>query len=270
MSSQRLFEAIAARDVDTLRALLDEQPELATSCAPPAIAPRRTRRYSTLHAACDASSVEAVDMLLDAGAEIDARNDEGRTALHDALECGRDAIERRLLERGAHQDVCAAGLRGDLAELRARLEEDAHRANDHTTGLSPLGWASFGNQPDAARVLLDAGARLDDQELFCAAQCGHAEVARVLIERGADPNERAGEHRRTPLHVAAELLFTCDASSFVETLLELGADPSLTTTNGETPLDVARRHMSDTSASRSASVERKRYDEIVRILEAHA
>lgn len=268
MDTSRFFEAIAARDVDAVRAALATSPDLARACASPSRAPNGWRRYSAVHAAGEANAPDVLEALLDAGADVHATNDEGRTALHDALEYGHHAVEALLLARGAHQDVCIAAIRGDLDALRARLDEDAARANDRTTGLSPLGWASYGNQPEAARTLLDAGARLDDDELFCAAQCGHVEVARVLVERGADPNGRAGERRLTPLHVAAELRFTCDASAFVDTLLELGADPSLTTADGETPLAVAERLAA--SAPAADSVPRKRHDEIVRVLRARS
>lgn len=272
METTQLFAAIAARDVGAVRRALEARPDLARAVAPPHLAPHGWRRHSAVHAAGDAGSVEILGLLLDAGADADARNDEGRTALHDALEDGRPAIERRLLERGARQDVCAAAMRGDLDALRALLDEDPIRANDRTTGLSPLGWASYGNRPDAARMLLDAGARLDDDELFCAARCGHVEVARVLVERGADPNGRAGRRRRTPLHVAAELHFTCDATAFVDLLLDLGADPTLTTTDGETPLDVALRlDAAQTASGRDTEpVERRRHDEVARVLRARS
>ena len=72
--------------------------------------------------------------------------------------------------------------------------------NDRSTRLSPLGWASFGNQVETARELIERGARMDDGELLCAASVGHVEVGRLLIQHGADPNvvsEEAGGNAKT-------------------------------------------------------------------------
>ena len=78
---------------------------------------------------------------------------------------------------------------------------------------------------------------MDDGELFCAASCGHLEVARVLLEAGADPNER--RDGRSVLHEAVAMRHTDRAAGLVAELLERGADPSATDDEGRTPVDVA-------------------------------
>lgn len=47
----------------------------------------------------------AVQLLLDAGASIDAQHEEGDTALHHAIQMGHFAIARLLIGRGANQRI---------------------------------------------------------------------------------------------------------------------------------------------------------------------
>ena len=63
-------------------------------------------------------------------------------------------------------------------------------------------------------------------------------MALTLIEHGSDPNER-NEQGVTPLHVAARMPFTCDATEFVSVLIAAGADVNARTRDGRTPLAIA-------------------------------
>lgn len=64
---------------------------------------------------------------------------------------------------------------------------------------------------------------------------GGVEVARVLVEAGADVNQ-ACEHGRTALHIAA----AWGHADVAQLLLESGADPSVVDEEGLTPPMVAR------------------------------
>ena len=85
---------------------------------------------------------------------FDARNAGGRTALHDCFELDRDPIAKRLIAVGATVNVCAAAAYGEHARLVQVLREDRERANDRSTGLSPLGWAGFAHDAESARILI--------------------------------------------------------------------------------------------------------------------
>ena len=108
---------------------------------------------------------------------------------------------------------------GDADRLEALLAEDPTLATssmerwcDHPQGASPLGyvamlrydtsrsaWRDVPGTGAIARLLIDAGASVDgdpdDREtpLITAASYGDAEVARVLVEAGADLEARAAQ-----------------------------------------------------------------------------
>eukprot|EP00438_Fugacium_kawagutii_P019447 Skav202439 [mRNA] locus=scaffold2957:52823:54250:- [translate_table: standard] len=70
--------------------------------------------------------------------------------------------------------------------------------------------ATFG-LTESVRSLLQAGADLNAtstagvQPLHAAAIAGHAEIVQILVEHGADPNQRHGFAGNSPLHFAAEM-----------------------------------------------------------------
>lgn len=234
---RRLAEAVLARDRAAVRGLLHAAPDLIEERPPGDLRRGCPGDAGWLHLAVTGGDDEVLRTLIERGAPLDQRDAMGRTALHDALEHGLIALEELLIESGAEVDVCAAAILGDEERLTACLAADAGAANDRRTQLSPLGWAAYGNQAGAARRLLSMGARLDDGELFCAASCGHLEVARVLLDAGADPNgRRAG---RSVLHEAVAMRFTDRAAGLVQELLARGADPAATDSEGRTPLDLA-------------------------------
>lgn len=257
MGPKEFFAAIDAGDAGAVRTALDGDPALALA--------RRDDGATPLHAAVFRGHAEIAAILLDAGAAIDARNAEGRTALHDSIEDGHAKLTELLMARGAEVDICTAAILGDLDRLRKWLAADPERVNDRSTELSPLGWASYGNQTATARELIDRGARIDDGELLCAASVGHVEVGELLIDRGADPNGRHGDEGTAPLHAAAAMRYTNDSSRFIRMLLARGADPALETgTHGRTAIQIAGRCRAEQAERKPAC--RKDYDAVLKIL----
>ena len=55
--------------------------------------------------AADRGNVSAVERLLEAGADVDAQNRQGMTALMKAVRRGRTHIVKILLERGSDRDL---------------------------------------------------------------------------------------------------------------------------------------------------------------------
>jgi len=231
------FELIEQGKVEPLRHLVADRPEL--------LAARTSLGRAGLHAAIYARQVEVARALIEAGIDLRARTAEGRTALHDSIEFGMHEVQQLLIESGAEVDICVAAILGRLDRLHELLDRDPALANDRSTQLSPLGWASFGNRVAAATDLIDRGARMDDGELLCAASVGHVEVGRLLIERGADPNAIDAGAGGTALHAAASMKYARDSRPFIEMLLDNGADVNVLTTKGKTAAEIAEARAAD-------------------------
>ena len=166
--------------------------------------------------------LEIVEALLDADADVHARETvSGTTALHWAAEAGLRNVATLLVAHGA--------------ELEAR---------DEWFGLTPLGWATVvtwapdrhNDRPNTAADLLAAGAHHD---IFTAIASDASSVIRELVS--ADPavlQQRLGfvGDEQTPLHIAV----TLRRPDMVRLLIELGADKQATTSDGQTPQDLAQ------------------------------
>ena len=167
-----------------------------------------------LVAAAKRGDTHAVHYLVANGADLDARDPMGYTALHWAGIRGHWTIFSELVTAGA--TVNATG----------------------SDGGTPLHWACHHDRPDMVSQLIDAGAsqhisnRWGRTPLHVAARRGCNQVARLLIQRGADIDATTTEGW-TPLHVA----YRSGHQETIRVLLEAGADPALRDVEGRTPSD---------------------------------
>jgi hypothetical protein len=169
------------------------------------------------------------------------------------VDCGgapEEMCEEFAAELAARDGLLVRGLRGfeaplPLGEL-ARLTRRLARAVELGRAEEVREFLEMGANPDAPlrpakRVVLGGGAQPDggaDERslLLTAIERGFAEVARLLIESGANVN--ASDARgNTALHYAASR----GDAELVQLLLESGADPLAANEAGETPADLAER-----------------------------
>lgn len=131
---------------------------------------------------------------------------------------GNTEIVDYLLDRGAPYDLPTAVMRGDEASVRARLHADPRSVNERGAHDFALLWyPSIGRGSHKmvaiAKLLLDAGAQVERQHflgttaLHLAAQRGHADLAELMLDHGADPNRvgrKFSAEGQTPLQMAEE------------------------------------------------------------------
>ena len=112
---------------------------------------------TALHWAASSDDVEALDALLDAGADIetDGAVIGGGTPIADAVAFGQWDAARRLLERGARTNLWQAAALGLADRVRDELAHSTPAQQDLDNAL----WcAAHGGQRDTAELLLDRGA----------------------------------------------------------------------------------------------------------------
>ncbi len=175
-----------------------------------------------------ARSLPAVEALLDAGARIDARDYTGETAIDRAVRLGDDAIVTRLAAAGASvappadldelfEDAADTVVGGQLDRLRTLLDQEprlvAHRSlREHRATLLHYTGAN-GVEHERQKSPPNAPA-----------------VAKLLLERGADPDALAmtygGGPAQTTLYLAATSSFPDEAgimTPLIEALVAGGA-----------------------------------------------
>ena len=170
--------------------------------------------------AVKASDREAVRTLLQSGADVNAAEADGTTAMHWA----------------AHN--------GDLETVEALIRENAGVNTKNRYGVAPLWLASTNGHVDVVDALLREGAdpetpRAESGEtpLMAAAMAGHIPVIQRLLASGADPNVVDLFRQQTALMWAAAERHT----ETVRMLVEAGADLEARSSIGMTPLMFAIR-----------------------------
>jgi ankyrin repeat protein len=172
-----------------------------------------------------------------------ARNETGVSALMQARYEGRHEIVQVLREAAGDLDVFEAATLGNVPQLRKLLAADPALAHTLSAdGFTALHLASFFGQPEAAEELIRQGAdpnavaknSMKVAVINSAAASGRADLVKLILRAGANPNARQ-QLGYTALHSAA----AHDNVEMAQALLEAGADPSLKSDDGQTPGDKA-------------------------------
>jgi uncharacterized protein len=189
---------------------------------------RKLAGATALYFAAERGHTAIAQRLIERGADVKLAGRSGISPVAAAAYAGDDAIVEALLARGADERVAdetgkppivyaAAGARLDIVKrlLARNIDLNARYRND----LTLLMWASGPDEkaPEAQAIkvvsyLLDAGAQIDDRDdrgrtaLMIAAEGGRAEIANLLLARGADPSlkDKAGK-RAADLTVLSSL-----------------------------------------------------------------
>ena len=209
------------------------------------------RENALMHAAYQ-EHLSIVEMLIDAGAELDAVNDQGMTALMMSLgKYGNAEIAIKLIKAGSDVNrtdmkgwtpLAMAVRNGHKAAVKELLKYKAVINNKNSDGWTPLMLtaAQGAGYTDIAEILL-AGApnknevnKNKNTALMIAVENKHFKLAKLLVNKGANINI-SNEFGNTALSIASG---NSDLS-YTKLLVSKGANIEHANNQGDTPLLIA-------------------------------
>lgn len=138
---------------------------------------------------------------------------------------------RKKEEQKRIKRMLEAAFDGDLDQMKDILKEVSDLDDKNGIGTDVIGRAL---RTKHMMSMIDCKDANDNTALSEAANGGHADAIKFLLERGADPNTQ-GHFMRTPLYRAA---FAGHLEATLA-LLENGADPRIYASDSQTPTDIA-------------------------------
>jgi ankyrin repeat protein len=224
---------------------------------------------SPLAEAVRVANVNIVTMLLDAGADANRANEDGETPVMLAASTGAVKVAEVLVRHGAdvnareqfrnqtalmwaaaesHPEMVAFLVsKGAAVNVRATANDWTNQMTNEprvqyrpTGGLTPLLYATRGGCQGCVEALLKGGADIDLPNpdgmtpMMMAIDNSHFEVARYLLEKGANPNTWDW-WGRTPLYVAVNMRGGLDSNpgprppasmELINALLDAGVNPN--------------------------------------------
>lgn len=186
----------------------------------------------TVHQAARIGDVNRVAQFLNNGADVDAVDKHGRTALHRAAFGGHAQVVELLMQSGATRDSKTKwGKNTPLyyAILLGHVDVVAQLSIFNEEKENALREAALYGHVDLVAWFLDRGADINayrpgeyrTNALLSAASMGHTEVVSLLLNRGADVDAK-NSWGETALHLGVEV----GSVDIVKNLLDHGADPN--------------------------------------------
>jgi ankyrin repeat protein len=252
--TDKFYSVIRENNLTQLKALLGQRSDAAVA---------DSRGITPLMYAAEIGSLDAMRLLIDQGADVNAQNAFGSTALMWSV--SDPAKVRLLLDHGAQVNTAAKSGRTALiiaaftnpsAEVvRLLLAKGAKVDVMDQRHVTPLNAATFGNDTATVRLLLEAGADIETPDTFIgltplmnAAGNRNVEAAKLLLAKGAKVNAVSKTEGLpkiqtgtvefggwTPLLMAAAF----GPPEAVKTLLDAGAKIDARDYRGFTPLMLA-------------------------------
>src|SRR5262249_43992246 len=235
-----VISAIRLGDRKTVEKLLTADPSLVNA--------KDTSGSSPLHHAAGFGTLETMKLLLEKGADVNAKNRRASTPLFWAIH--DDAKVRMLVASGAAVTAKqvegrtpvyqAATLANGLSVLRFLLEKGADPRIATLTGATPLMAAAGRGDVEAITSLIEQGADVNvrnsagETALMLAATNGDLRAVQLLISKGADVNMRS-KRNETALGNDA----TAGVDETVRLLLSHGAEVNVRNIRGYSPLMLA-------------------------------
>lgn len=219
-----------------------------------------------------ANAPDRVAFLLQQGADINGRDNQGYAPLHHAARSRMSPMVNELVKLGANVNardgdgftpLLHAINRNHVPTITALIQDKADIELATTQGIRPLTWAIGDGKYFAAKALIDLGADVDSDsgkegvtplmvtatQITAQNRTGHVvqgpppmEIAEMLIAKGAKIDHRSKEGV-TALMVAAGH----NNAPLIGLLANAGADAALKSNEGLTALEIAERARNETA-----------------------
>ncbi|MCJ1388164.1 Ankyrin-2 [Xylographa bjoerkii] len=198
-----LIAAAVKGNIEVIKLLLDNEADIEI---------RVRWEWTALHISARGDFPASAQLLLDRGANIEARDCDLETPLH--IASGETA--RLLLSRGANIEaqnkrkqtaLHVAAIKPDELMIRLLLDNGADIEARDDQQNTPLQVATKSAREGAVRLLVDRGANIESQNnkkytaLHSAVDGTEESMTRLLLDMGANPEAR-DDHQNTPLHHA--------------------------------------------------------------------
>lgn len=212
-----------------------------------------------LECAAIGGSVAAMRLVLDAGTDMAGRlEDRSGSVLSVAASKGHEDVVRLLLEEVAkvQNGYCLGALKGALREAAGRNKIGVVRLLvDEYAKLDSEGYDPTGILPDIARngyvdlvqfffdkgVTLDNTSCIDNSIMHAAVESGNEKIVRMVLEKGADPDQKDYSYGTTALIKAIRKR----DYAIVKMLLDNGAHPLVKDQRRDTAANMAALQGSD-------------------------
>jgi hypothetical protein len=197
-----LVIAAAVFAIVAFKSRANSQPAEPTAIGGPSAAPAFSNVNNELFSAASSGDTAAAARLLGEGADVDAKNNQGDTALLLAVKSGKIDTARLLIEKGANIEAknnvgetaliaaCTSG-HAEIAQLL--VEKGAATDARDDGGATPLMYAGLGGNTAIIDLLLLKGANINAQDdkgetpLMYAASAGSLDAVKLMLHKNANP-----------------------------------------------------------------------------------